>query len=452
MVKDQLKNATTYFGTYEAREEAFRKRVFTLIPRKYAGPKLFWKDFGKITINELLQFIKQPIAYITSNPRDCLAFGTPWQVLTAAALRVRRGDNQFSVNIPEIAEVFGIMENLYQPIRTLSGGEAVKVSLAKSFVVSSSINRLIIASPFSWLSRENFVYFTKLFQHYRNRDIPVDLFALEGEDSNETVSGHEACLEVGNFRVEFNLNLDDVRILLGSSLNPIYSEQTYARVGNFHQKLSSPCLIIGNNGQGKSLVAKALAGAYSYQGAAEIGCEGKTGPPRLLFQDVITQTLLRSFDAIARSAICQDMAKPMALYEKILNAYRSCAKESASGYIPSDPFEDWGFRSLLEVKAVLVAIRLCGEPSALIIDEPDWGLTRAAAIAFVSAIISVCHEFGVPVILISHKPWWFTLANSILRVQRTAKKMEESGKYSFNINLTAVPTEISDLEDAMLDD
>ena len=447
MMKDQIKDATTYFGTYEAREEAFRERVFTLIPRKYAGPKLFWNDFGKITLNELLQFIKQPIAYITSNPRDCLAFGTPWQVLTAAAQRAQRADKERLDNIHEISEAFGITENLYQPIRTLSGGETVKVSLAKSFVVSNSSKRLVIASPFSWLSRENFAYFNNLFHHYRNMDIPVDLFALEGEDSNETVSEHNAFLEIKNFNVEFNLNLDDVNILLGSSLNPIYSEQTYARVGNFQQKLTSPCLIIGNNGQGKSLIAKALSGAHSYQGAAEIRSEGKTGPPRLLFQDVITQTLLRSFDTIARSAICQETAMPMALYEKILNTYRSCTKESSSEQISSDVFEDWGFRSLLEVKAILVAIRLCGEPSALIIDEPDWGLTRASAVAFVAAIISACHAFGVPVILISHKPWWFPLAKSVLRVKRTAKEMVEKGKYSFTINLTAMPTEMGVPED-----
>jgi hypothetical protein len=396
---------------------------------------LFWNDFSNITINELLQFIKQPIAYITSNPRDCLAFGTPWQVLTAAALRAKAANNPLLVNISEIAEAFGIMENLYQPIRTLSGGETVKVSLAKSFVVSNTSKRLVIASPFSWLSRENFVYFKNLFYHYLNHDISVDLFALEGEDTNETVCGPETVLGITNFRVEFNLDLADLRISLGSSLNPIYSEQTYARVGNFRQKLSSPCLVIGDNGQGKSLIAKALAGAHSYHGAAKIGSEGKTGPPRLLFQDVITQTLLRSFEAIARSTICQDMAMPMALYEKILNAYRSFAKESSPGNILPDPFEDWGFRSLLEVKAILVAIRLCGDPSALIIDEPDWGLTRSAAVAFVSAIISVCHESGVPVIIISHKPWWLTMANSVLRVKRTAKEMEEKGKYFFTITL-----------------
>jgi ABC-type lipoprotein export system ATPase subunit len=445
MMKDQLKNSTTYFGTYEEREEAFRRGVFALIPRKYAGPKLFWNDFGKITLNELLQFIKQPIAYITSNPRDCLAFGTPWQVLTAAALRSQSLDKRASVNIPEIAEAFGIMENLYQPIRTLSGGETVKVSLAKSFVVSNSSNRLVIASPFSWLSSENFVYFKDLFYHYLNRGIPVDLLALEGEDSNETLS--ESFSRVTNSNVEFSLRLEDLRILLGSSLNPIYSEQTYARVENFQRRLSSPCLVIGNNGQGKSLIAKVLAGALSYQGAAEIGTEGKTGPPRLLFQDVITQTLLRSFNAIARSAVCQNMAMPMAFYEKILNGYQMFTKESHSGHTPSEPFKDWGFRSLLEVKAILMAIRLCGKPSAVIIDEPDWGLTRTSAGAFVSAVISVCHELSVPVLLISHKPWWLNLAKSVLRVRRTAKEIEEKGKHSFTINLTVAPAETSGRKD-----
>ncbi|MGD8494466.1 MAG: ABC transporter ATP-binding protein, partial [Desulfobacterales bacterium] len=123
--------------------------------------------------------------------------------------------------------------------------------------------------------------------------------------------------------------------------------------------------------------------------------------------------------------------------------YRSFIKESSSDDFPSEPSEDRGFRSLLEVKAILVAIRLCGKPSAIIIDEPDWGLKRASAVAFVSAIISVCHKSDVPVILISHKPWWLNLAKSVLRVERTAKKIEEKGKYSFTIRLRAVPAKMS---------
>ena len=143
------------------------------------------------------------------------------------------------------------------------------------------------------------------------------------------------------------------------------------------------------------------------------------------------------------NAVHPNMAMPMAFYEKILNGYRMFTKESHSGHTPSEPFKKWGFQSLLEVKAILMAIRLCGRPSAVIIDEPDWGLTRASAGAFVSAVISVCHELSVPVLLISHKPWWLNLAKSVLRVRRTAKEIEENGKHSFSINLTVAPAETS---------
>jgi ABC-type branched-subunit amino acid transport system ATPase component len=94
------------------------------------------------------------------------------------------------------------------------------------------------------------------------------------------------------------------------------------------------------------------------------------------------------------------------------------------------------FRSLLEIKALLVAVRLCGRPSALILDEPDWGLSRDSAIALVLAIIKVAHEVSTPILLISHKPWWLNLAKSTINVQRTAKKMHKDQNYSFRIQLT----------------
>lgn len=436
-MEDRLHRSTKYFRTYEEREQAFRESVFSLIPRKYLGPRPFWKDFGQISLEELLKFIKEPIAYITSNPRDCLAFGTPWQVLSAAGLRVQSADNKFSSSISEVAEDFGIQENLYQPIRTLSGGETVKLSLAKSYIASNYSSRLIIASPFSWLSRDNSVYFNRLFDCYHRADIPVELLALEGEDSNDPIDRKDNDCEKSVHSVNFSLCLKDARIILGSSLNPLYPHQTYAQFENFETDLSSPCLIVGDNGQGKSLIAKVLAGAIPFQGIANIECKDKSGPARLLFQDVITQTMLRSFEAIAGSSNLADQATPSDIYDNILKAYIFCLRNS-SDHQPEKDFAAAGFHSLLEIKSILVAVRLCGNPCALIIDEPDWGLTRASSIAFVSAIIKVSHELGTPVILISHKPWWLTVAKSTIRVKRTPKKIDRKKNYSFQIQLSSI--------------
>jgi ABC-type multidrug transport system ATPase subunit len=387
-------------------------------------------------MEELLQFVEEPIAYITSNPRDCLAFGTPWQVLTAARLCARSQKIGDASPIEDVAEDYGVIDNLYQPIRTLSGGETVKLALAKTFLLASFCRRLTIASPFSWLSRENGVYFEKLYNHYVNIGLPIELLALDGEDSTEPyeISGTQS--QALSAPVEFSIIFNDVTVPLSTSLNPLQPQSTTAGVDDLKEDLLSPCLIVGENGQGKSLVAKALSGAISIQGTAEVTSKHNTGPARLLFQDVITQTLLRSFDGIAASASRIFGENPLQVYDRIFQAYTLNLQEIDNASAEFDLSEVAEFRSLLEIKALLVAVRLCGRPGALILDEPDWGLNRASAIAFVLAVISVAHGLKIPVLIISHKPWWLKITNSSIRLQRTEKEMDKDGNCSFRIKQT----------------
>ena len=386
-------------------------------------------------MDELLQFLEQPVAYITSNPRDCLAFGTAWQVLTAARLCAGNQKNGDAAPVEDVAEEYGVSDNLYQPIRTLSGGETVKLALAKTALLASFCQRLTIASPFSWLSRENGVYFEKLCAHYANAGMPVELLALDGEDSSEPYEISGSQYAPFSTPVEFAIIFHDVTVPLSASLNPLQSQDTTARVDNLKHDLRSPCLIVGENGQGKSLVAKALSGAISIQGSAKVASQHNTGPARLLFQDVITQTLLRSFDGIAASASRNLGENPLPVYDRIFQAYTLNLQEITNTSVEFEPSAEAEFRSLLEIKALLVAVRLCGRPTALILDEPDWGLNRASAIAFVLAVISIAHELNIPVLIISHKPWWLGIANSSIRVQRTPKEMDRHRNYSFRINL-----------------
>ena len=434
-MNSSLRQTTTYYQTYEDREEAFRRSVYSLIPRKYSGPKLFWNDFGRVSLDELMTFSKRRIAYITSNPRDGLAFGTPWQVLSAAVLCAHGGDGDFGLSIDEIAAEFDIEENLKQPIRTLSGGETVKLALAKAAAGAQVCEQLIIASPFSWLSRRNTDYFNQLLDIYRRLDTPVDLFALEGEDSIEPIDPVWWRKTFEAAGIDFSLKLRDVQIPLGTAINPIQSRESFALIEDFEAALYSPCMIVGDNGQGKSLVAKVLTGAISYDGEAEINSGSNSGPVRLLFQDVVTQTLLRSFDAIAASLPTHNGLNPLELYNKLLDAYMHNVGHLDEGFSAPEPNGSHDFRTLLEIKIILVAVRLCGAPRALILDEPDWGLTRNAAIAYVAAIIKVAHELGIPVILISHKPWWNGIAGSTVHVGRTPKQIVGKDAYTFTIKL-----------------
>ena len=269
-MKDTPHFSTRYFSSYEEREEAFRNSVFSIIPRKYSGPRLFWKDFTSVSLEELSAFAGQRLAYITSNPRDGLAFGTPWQVLKAAAMCARNANQAYTVSVEDVALEFDIFDLLHQPIRTLSGGETVKLALAKASMASIYTDKLIIASPFSWLSRENTFFFQKLISRYRRSDHPVHLFALEGEDSDQPVTDVEFPDSTLKEPIDFSLCLEGLRIPLSSSLNPIYSKQTHAVAADFKASVQSPCLLVGGNGQGKSLIARVLAGAVSFHGRAII--------------------------------------------------------------------------------------------------------------------------------------------------------------------------------------
>ena len=255
----------------------------------------------------------------------------------------------------------------------------------------------------------------------------MHLFALKGEDSDQPVTDVEFPDSPLKDAIDFSLCLEGLRIPLSSSLNPIYSKQTHAKAADFKASVHSPCLLVGGNGQGKSLIARVLAGAVSFHGRATITRAKKIGPPRLLFQDVITQTLLRSFSSIANATMTTNGLEPAALYEKLLTEYRAAYTDENKEDLPQPLAGDTGFRALLEVKTMLIAVRLCGQPGALILDEPDWGLTRAVAVALVAAVVKVAHSCGIPVILISHKPWWRPIAKSVIRVERTSKTINSTG-------------------------
>ena len=102
-MESELGTNITYFDTYEEREEAFRESVFSLIPRKYSGPQLFWQDFRQITHGPALEDSTGPVAYITGNPRDCLVYGTPGQALAAAQMCARRSTAPEEAGVASIA-------------------------------------------------------------------------------------------------------------------------------------------------------------------------------------------------------------------------------------------------------------------------------------------------------------------------------------------------------------
>lgn len=422
---------TKYFSSYESRETALGRSVGHLIPRRHNGPQRFWRDFKKIAGGGLPVGVLENIAYISADPRDTLAFGSPLQVLTAACMGATGGQPDTRFVPRQLAAEMEIETLLHQPIRTLSGGESVKLALAKSLAVSGASTKLVVSSPFSWLSRANRALFDRVIDAYHHRQVPAEILALEGEDDPAPIRT-EAFWEGRAERPIISLQFSGARIALGSPLNAVTDEQLWASVADFSGRLVSPCLFEGGNGQGKSLLAKSLAGAIATRGKAIIESDHGSGRPRLLFQDVITQTLLRSFDAITNSVKTGRRGQTVKLYQRLCQAFEAQSKEGRDGFTGREPERDVGQRTLLEIKMILIAVRLAERPPALILDEPDWGLTRQAAISLVAAVIGVAHAQGVPVILISHKPWWQPIAGSMLKVE---KFRQDDDRCPFEIRL-----------------
>lgn len=407
-----------YFDTYEAREAAFETRVGELLPTRLRGPRVFWRTFSRITNTPLDNLVPHTLACITSNPRDSLVFGTPEQVLLAAC-QVTSGQKARNVSrIEQAITHFDLQPLLRQPLRSLSGGETVRLALAKMFLLLPRIDSLIIASPFSWLSYRKLHYLDVLLKDCEHYSCTPELLALAGEDDPRPFRPEALPKHVFRPAPEFKLVCDNLKIELGLALDALFKPSPKAQVMDAALLLQSPCLLHGENGQGKSLIAKALAGAVTIQGVAELQTEPAQCGPRLLFQDVISQTLLRSFSALAGNA----QSSSELLYHKLKQAIR----EIRSFEAPNDQarkdtlITNSDTNSLLNLKLMLTATRLACQPAALILDEPDWGLSRRDALAFTGAVIAVAHCQGTPVLLISHKPWWPPLMKSFLYVQRHA--------------------------------
>ena len=426
---------TRYFATYEALEEAFRERIAELVPRYHAGTRVFWDDFQQLYDNPAALARDGGEAYITSNPRDCLAFGTPFQVLQGAWLSASRQNGVVLEKPDRVAEQFGLSGHLHQSIRSLSGGETVRLALAKAYLMAARATRLTVSSPFSWLSLDHWSDFRDLADHYRSCGTALELFALDGEDSSAPAAGADDGTVAEP--LTFSWRLQTLQLDLGTLLDHLHDRPVWAGVASLDETLASPCLLCGDNGQGKSLIAKALASALPYTGEATV--YGSRGPRRvrLLFQDVLNQTLMRSMRQIALRGTAKGVA---VAYDDILDGVRRRVPLDRRALLPfADRRRVNTPLSLLEMKVLLAAVRLSDHRAALILDEPDWGLSRPDAVAFVIAVVRAAHARSVPVILISHKPWWRNLARSVRWVRKETVKTSGAEGCLFRVHIHDEP-------------
>lgn len=412
----------TYCETFEKREELFRSSIQAPFPRKYLGASIFWKDLAK-SFSNISNQSNQLITYISSDPKDCIAYSFVDDLLGATKLLLP--NNKRDELLSDVIDKYLISQIQGQKIHTLSGGEIVRLALAKSDLLSTIVDEVIISSPLTWLSKSNKSLYDLFVNRYSAQNKRISVFSMQGENDLDTV-----IFDIDK-HVESTIIINNLKILLSSEEKFNKVNELWGIVKDTELTITSPCLLTGDNGSGKSLIAKALSNAINYTGDAKLRTRGYLGKSRLLFQDVIMQTMLRSFDVLANSTKNINSSKLNSTYKKLIDSFSMyfLSKKKEVPYIGELNSES---KTLLEYKFLLIAIRLCSQPAAIILDEPDWGLSKDSAVAFVNTVIESAHDEYIPIILISHKEWWNNIAKTHLEV---SKKMiyENDVKYEFSI-------------------
>ena len=413
----------SYFETFEKRESHFREKIHSLLPRKYSGPEVFWRDMRSIVSGLANDVPDYPISYITCNPRDCLPYSFVDDVLNATILFLPKISR--NLLLEETVDTFEINSIRRQQVHTLSGGEVVRLALARNYLLAGVSTQAIISSPFTWLSKKHHSLYRLFAEAFVREGKPVSVLAMAGENDDMPYDG-----EIDS-DMESQIIIETLRIKLSSDWKDSKEKGEWALVDDVSINIHSPCLLIGDNGAGKSLVAKALSDAVEHTGMAKIRANGYIGHSRLLFQDVVMQTLLRPFSVLTETIRFTPKRDILKTYKRLINKFVSHFKSKRE---PVPYIGEFGStaKTLLEYKFMLTAIRICCSPTALILDEPDWGLTKNVGIAFVVSAIEVSHENNIPVIIISHKTWWRVIAKSHLSIKKEV--VDSHGvRYKFNI-------------------
>ena len=342
-------------------------------------------------------FEQPDYSLITPNPLDYLPFDRVRLILNSA-FRLSGSSNE--AELQNVIEQFNLGYLSQRLIYTLSGGETLRVAMAKCALESSRLKRLIMAAPWGVLSQEGRKYLKELITVYSEPGRDYQILCLVGDTSDEP-EGEIPTTE----QVPFGIQLRSVEIPLSDSARS--DELPFAKVEDFTSKpLFSPCLISGENGHGKSLLAKALAGAITFSGSAVMTGRSQERV-RLIFQDVSNQALLTG---ASLDWALQYSAGAKHLNTILTNDVLHRLNKFGLG-VPQEP-------TLLQTKIAMVAVRLAERPAGLILDEPDWGLSKYQSLAFLNAVVSLCGQEDVPLLVISHRSWFANMWRSRLSVKR----------------------------------
>lgn len=410
----------SFFESYEEQMNYFADMTKVNLLPMTKGGAVFFSELGKWFRDYGPDKVPISVSYILPNPAQGMSFPTALDVLSIALTMYTDAHNVEGEAVALLI-AFGLDANkASQPISSLSGGELLLLNYAKAKAMLPTVNGIVACSPVHWLNKVRYKYWDSLVNDYRDNNKSIKVALLEGEPfPNQDDSRSVACgQQLAATGLRWKLAANNPKVVFPEITFPSHHPESGIQFSCEFTALdlTSPTLVTGDNGIGKSILAKLMAGILvPFEGDICSLSENGKGNARLIFQDSIHQLFGKSIDSHIDWAFRFDSNKAKtarSIYSDIEKSLRKLLSEihfeSLSALGEADQRS-----TLLQAKICLVAERIASSPPLLVLDEPGWGLSKSVARCLLWEVCQQAHKYGVAVAIISHHPsWWEGLVHS----------------------------------------
>ncbi len=402
------------FTTYEGLVDHFVQSTGIYFPKMAAGRGEFFRGFSRWLQRSVAS---RPTSVIAPDPAQGLALPNALQILTSALAQSGKSAGENDAGL--LMEKYGLTKRmLTQPVSTLSGGELLLLNYARAEAQSGYVRTLTACNPIFWLNPARHRYWLNLCSHFAAVNRSVEILIMRGDQlDSQAESERFPALDP----LTVNLIVDKPLVIFPEIQFPVFHAASRLQYlwKSMSGEIYSPFLLTGDNGIGKSIFARLLAGVYqASSGKVAINAENGSGNVRLLFQEAITQLFAMSPS--------EYLARAFSASEALLDEAKRLFSDIMQTVCDSaDPGNGRVDNSLLAGKACLIAARLAERPALILLDEPGWGLSRLEAGRLVFNTCRLAHSLGTGVGIISHQPEWHAFAASDLKLTKFATEQVE---------------------------
>lgn len=399
-----------FFDSYEDQMSYFTEMTNVNILPMTKGKSVFFRSLGQWFTGYESGRVLRSVSHILPNPAQGMSFPTPLDVLSSTLAMYREVDG-VDQDAENLLRIFGLgVDKVTQPIVSLSGGELLLVNYAKAKAMLPTVKGLVACSPVYWLNKARYKYWDLLVSDYNENGKNIDVALLEGEpfpndnNANDLIAMQQEPAQ----GIRWKMVAANPTALFPEIQFPTHHPEScihyFSDASEF--ELISPTLVTGDNGVGKSILSKLMAGILK-PSAGDIFAisENGKGFARLMFQDSIDQIFGMSIDDHIAWVFQYDGTKAktaQSLYSEMEKSIRKSLHDIYFGGLAA--LGEAGRRTtLLQAKLCLIAERIASSPPLLILDEPGWGLSKTVSQCLLREACKQAHKQGVAVAIISHQ-------------------------------------------------